>query len=120
MTITGLIKLFVETKKGKENTTFQSFSTSVSTRVKDSEEFINKSLEVRFSTENFKAETLRKLKDSKVYDLDVEDGWLSVRSYKNADDVEVKVLYLFVNKATLKGMKDKKVASKKVEDTLPF
>ena len=61
MTITGLIKLFVETKKGKENTTFQSFSTSVSTKVKDTEEYINKSLEVRFSAENFKASDLRRL-----------------------------------------------------------
>lgn len=118
MTITGLVKLFVETKQGKENTTFQSFSTSVSTKIKDTEDYINKSLEVRFSTENFKASDLRKLKDEKVYDLEVEEGWLSVRSYKNADDVEVKVLYLFVNKGTLKGAKDKK--QPKVDKDLPF
>lgn len=117
MTITGLIKLFVETKEGREGTTFQAFTTSISSKIKDSEEYINKSLEVQFSKDNFTAEQLRALKDDHVYDLDITDGWLKVRSYMK-DEQEIKVLYIFVNKATLKGKK--KIKKSTGNDDLPF
>ena len=118
MNITGEIKLFVSTKKNHDGTTFQSFTTSVSTKIKDSDDYVTKYVDVRFSGENFPSENLRKLKDDFIYTLEIEDGWLGARSYLNKEDNEIKVLYIFINKGHLKDKK--KIEKNKSSDDLPF
>ena len=118
MVITGKIKLFVETKEAEEGRKFKVFSTSISSKVKDTENYIHKSMGVTFSAENFPSETLNKLQDNKVYDLDLVNSWLAVRSYKDKDGNEKTTIYLMVNKATLTGSKE--IKKQKEQDDLPF
>lgn len=123
MLITGLINLFVNYVDRKDGTNFPTFSTTISTKIKDSEDYLNMSLEVRFSSENFQASDLRKLKENFMYNLDIEEAWLQVRSYNDSEENEVRKIYLFVNKATLKGRKEiNKSKTKKStgNDELPF
>ena len=117
MKISERVILFVEDKKGKENKPFKTFSTTISSKQAD-ESYLNKSLEVRFNTENIPLEALNKLKADMCYTLDVEDGWLSVRSYKTAENEERRVLYLYIDKATIKD--SKKIAKPSKSDELPF
>lgn len=117
MVIQGKIKLFVETKQAEEGRKFKVFTTSISTKIKDSEEYLHKSMKVIFSGENFPAEKLNKLQDSKVYDLQLVDSWLGVRAFKDKDGNQRTEFYLMVNKAELTGSKEIK---KNKEDDLPF
>ena len=116
MKISEKVILFVEDKKGKENQPFKTFSTTVSS--KKGEEFINKSLEVRFNTENIPLDKLNKLQSDHCYTLDVEDGWLGVRSYETENGDTRKVLYLYVDKATVK--ESKKINKVSSNNDLPF
>ena len=118
MQISGKLLVFVEDKKGKENKPFKTFSTSISNKNADGS-YLNKSLEVRFNTENIPQKSLDKMTSDKCYTLEVEDGWLSVRAYKNDQDEERKVFYLYVDKATVK---EAKPVSKKTDSSndLPF
>ena len=104
MEISGKLILFVQDKKGKENIPFKTFSTTISSKQLDGE-YLNKSMEVRFNTENIPQEALNQLQSSKYYTLDVEEGWHGVRAYKNDNDEEIRVLYIYVNKATVKEAK---------------
>lgn len=113
MKISGKIFLFVEDKTGRENSQFKTFSTSISTPKEDGS-FINKSLEVRFNEKNITRDKLNMLSASKVYTLEVEDAWLSVREYTK-DEVTKRVIYLFIDKATIKDSK-----AKKNSNELPF
>ena len=116
MQISGKLILFVQDKKGKENQPFKTFSTTISSR--KNEEYINKSLEVRFNTENIPQEKLNKLQSSKCYTLEVEDGWLSVREYQTDDGDTRRVIYLYVDKASVKDSKP--IQSSTKNDELPF
>ena len=60
MQISGKLLVFVEDKKGKENKPFKTFSTSISNKNLDGS-YLNKSLEVRFNTENIPQEALNKM-----------------------------------------------------------
>ena len=116
MKVSEKVILFVEDKKGKENQPFKTFSTTISTKKND--QYINKSLEVRFNTENIPLEKLNKLSASKCYILEVEDGWLGVREYEVENGDTRKVFYLYIDKATIK---DAKVINKPSKnDDLPF
>ena len=92
MKISERLILFVEDKEGKENQPFKTFSTTIST--KKGEEYLNKSVEVRFNTNNIPFEKLNKLKSDHCYTLEVEDGWLGVRSYETEEGDTRKVLYI--------------------------
>ena len=116
MQISGKLILFVQDKKDKENKPFKTFSTSVSSR--KNEEYISKSLEVRFNTENIPQEKLNKLQSSKCYTLEVEDGWLGCREYQTEDGDSRKVIYLYVDKASVKDSKP--IATSTKNDELPF
>ena len=72
MKVSEKVILFVQDKKGKENQPFKTFSTTISS--KRNEEYINKTLEVRFNTENIPLEKLNKLSSDRCYTLEVEDG----------------------------------------------
>lgn len=117
MLISGKLLVFVEDKKGKENKPFKTFSTSISNKNLDGS-YINKSLEVRFNTENIPQEKLNKMTSDKCYTLEVEEGWLSVRAYKNEADEERKVFYIYVDKATVKEAKP--ITKKEANSDLPF
>ena len=116
MKISEKLILFVEDKKGKENQPFKTFSTTISS--KKGEEYVNKSIEVRFNTENIPLEKLNKLKSDYCYTLDVEDGWLSVRTYETEDGDTRKVLYIYIDKATVKD--SKKINKVSSNNDLPF
>ena len=116
MKISETIRVFVENKQTKEGKPFKTFSTSFSTKNEDGS-YINKSMEVRFNKENIPESATAKLLETKVYTLDVENAWLGVRSYKNADNEEVKVFYLYIDKATIKEAKD---INKSKNNDLPF
>ena len=116
MQISGKLILFVQDKKGKENVPFKTFSTTISS--KRNEEYVNKSMEVRFNTENIPQEKLNKLSSSKCYTLEVEDGWLGVREYQTEDGDTRKVVYIYVDKASVKESKPINTPSK--NDDLPF
>lgn len=120
MKITGLVKLFVEERIGKDNVKFNTFNTSISHKYEDGS-YTNCSLEVQFSKElNEKAQ---KLISAKVYDLELEDSWLDTREYKALDGTPKKKIFIFVNKATLKGSKDIKIKAELEavkNDNLPF
>lgn len=118
MVITGKVKLFVETKEAEEGRKFKVFSTSISSKVKDSENYIHKSMSVVFSAENFPAESLAKLKDNMVYDLELIDSWLAVRGYQDKEGKDRTTIYLMVNKAKLTGSKE--IKKQKEQDDLPF
>ena len=116
MKVSEKVVLFVQDKKGKENQPFKTFSTTISS--KRNEEYINMSLEVRFNNENIPVEALNKLSSDYCYSLEVEDGWLGVRTYENGEGETRKVMYLYIDKATIK---DKKKISKQANnDDLPF
>ena len=116
MKISEKLILFVEDKKGKENQPFKTFSTTISS--KKNEEYVNKSIEVRFNTENIPLEKLNKLRSDHCYTLDVEDGWLSVRTYETEDGDTRKVLYIYIDKASVKD--SKKINKVTSNDDLPF
>ena len=119
MTITGLINLFVETKK-TSGSVFKTFSTSFSSKGKVEGEFVRKSMEVRFNTENIPTDNLYKLKDDYYYELEIEEGWLGVREYLDKNNEAKRVFYVFVNKGTLKDQHKKKIQKKESENDLPF
>ena len=119
MTITGLINLFVETKK-TSGSVFKTFSTSISSKGRVEGEYYRKSMEVRFNTENIPTEKLYKLKDNEWYELEIEEGWLGVRQYQDKEDQTKSVFYIFVNKGTLKEAHKKKPKDKPANDDLPF
>ena len=116
MKVSEKVLLFVEDKKGKEGEVFKTFSTTIST--KKGEGYINKSLEVRFNTDNIPQSSLNKLTTSKCYTLEVENGWLGVREYTNQNNEVKKVLYLFIDKATIKDSKP--VNKNSQNNDLPF
>ena len=117
MEISGKLILFVEDKKGKENHPFKTFSTTISTKQADNS-YLNKSLEVRFNRENIPEEKTNKLLSTKCYTLDVEEAWLGVRKYETDNGDEKRVLYLYINKASVKDAKD--IQKSPVNNDLPF
>ena len=116
MKVSEKVILFVQDKKGKENVPFKTFSTNVSTKKED--KYLNKSLEVRFNTENIPQEKLNKLSSDFCYTLEVEDGWLGVREYEVENGDTRRVLYLYIDKATIKDKKEINKSQK--NDDLPF
>ena len=116
MKVSEKVLLFVEDKKGKEGEVFKTFSTTIST--KRGEGYINKSLEVKFNTDNIPQSALNKLSSSKCYNLEVENGWLGVREYIDKNNEVKKVLYVFIDKATIKDSKPVNKTSQ--NDDLPF
>ena len=120
MELSGKMNLFVEDVKSQTGT-FKKFSTTISSKDANGK-YINKSLEVRFNKENIPEEKQNKLLSTKCYSLEVESAWLSVRSYtKMVNDEEElrRVIYLYIDKATIKGAKDIKKSEEKNDD-LPF
>lgn len=121
MEISGKVNIFVEDNKGKTGT-FKTFTTTISTKDKNGK-YLNKSMEVRFNRDNITEEQTNKLLSTKCYTLEVESAWLSVRSYSkiiNEQEEERKVIYLYIDKATIKSAKDVRKVNPSKNDDLPF
>lgn len=83
MEIKGNIKLFINLIKNKESGEVNRvYSTSVGKKDKEGK-YINTSLSVFLAKEFFPAEKLEKLDTNAYYDLEVENGFLSVETYKD-------------------------------------
>ena len=116
MNITGKVKLYVERKELSDGRDFLTFTCAIISKVKDTDKYISRNIDLVFSAENFPSEKLRELKEDRVYDLELVEAWLKVRAYNDKEGKEKTALYLFVNKATLTG--SKKI--KQDDDDLPF
>lgn len=116
MTISGKFNVFVEDKKGQEKSVFKTFSTTISTKQQDGS-YLNKSIEVRLDKEEFPSERVAKFDSKFMYEFDVTEAWLGVRSYTK-DENEVRILYLYINKAEIKSKK-KITKSSNPADDLP-
>ena len=116
MKISERVQVFVEDKKTKDGKPFKSFATSFSTKNEDGT-YTNKSMEVRFNRENIPEKSLNKMLSTKVYTLEVENGWIGVRSYTNEEVEERRVFYLFIDKASVKESKD---IQKTASNDIPF
>ena len=121
MEITGKLIIFVEDVK-TEKTAFKKFSTTIASKDENGV-YINKSLEVRFNKQNIPEESLNKLLSTKCYTLDVESAWLSVRKYTkviNDQEEDRKVIFLYVDKASVKAAKAIRKGNPNKNDDLPF
>ena len=118
MNISGKFNIFVEDKKGQENSLFKTFSTTISTKQQD-ESYINKSLEVRFDKEQFPPEVIAQMDSRYMYELDVQESWLGVRSYEK-DGNDVKVIYLYIKAAKCNSKKKINKPVNNGETDLPF
>ena len=114
MTISGKFNVFVEDKKGQEKSLFKTFSTTISTKQQDGS-YLNKSLEVVLDKEEFPAERKAKFDKNYMYELEVSEAWLGVRSYTK-DENEVRILYLYINKAEVKSKKKINKSSNPADD----
>ena len=124
MNVNGRITLFVATKE-KEGNKFKTFRGSVSSKNEDGT-YESYSLDVIFDKETFPSDKLNKMKDGFSYQLEIEEGWLKVRSYKKEDSNNpniqrrVPTIAIYVKKGHLDGQ-PKEVAPKQANDSdLPF
>lgn len=114
MTISGKFNVFVEDKKGQEKSLFKTFSTTISTKQQDGS-YLNKSIEVVLDKEEFPAERKAKFDSKFMYEFEVSEAWLGVRSYTK-DENEVRILYLYINKAEVKSKKKINKSSNPADD----
>lgn len=124
MKISEKVIVFVQTKdregkplKTKEGKPFKKFSTNFSSKNEDGS-YTNKSMEVRFNRDNIPEKSTNKMVDSKCYVLNVTNAWIGVRSYKNEDNEERRVFYLWIDEAKVEEAKEIQQTSK--NDDLPF
>lgn len=103
MNVNGTIKLFLNENVSKDGSKRVRYSTTVSHKDEDGR-FHNLYLDVRFA-KAFE-ENLKKLQLSKYYDLKIEEGWLDVSFWANANNEEQTKLVVFVNKATITKVYD--------------
>ena len=106
-----------KTLKTKDGKPFKKFSTNFSSK-NDDGTYTNKSMEVRFNRENIPESATKKMTDNKCYVLDVKNGWIGVRSYKNEENEERKVFYLWIDEASVTEAKEIQQSSKNGD--LPF
>ena len=125
MDIKGKITIFPELKERETEKGVESFIAvrgTISTTKKDSGEYINKSVTIRFAGSNFPAEKVNKLSPEKCYKLDVEEGFLSVEEFPVARGTRRELVFV-----VLKGkLSDPKVVERPVveekatDEDLPF
>lgn len=121
MLVSGKIYIFPEEiRKLGDGSEMRNINTSISTKQEDGS-YINMTLEVKFNKEKIPMSKLLKLDVNKCYELEILDGWLSVRKYTNQNGDERRVLYIFCNDGKLTGSKEiqKKPKEEKPSD-LPF
>ena len=116
MNVNGKILLFTEghtiNQGKKDEKSFLTFTTTISHKNED-DTYINASVEVRFVGDMY--EKGQKLAPDSAYTLNVEEGWLDVRTYQDKEGKLKKVIFVNISKAKTEG-KPKKL--NKVEN--PF
>lgn len=117
MTITGKTFLFINEIRRADNSTFKTYSTSISSKDENGN-YDHLSVEVSFGKE-FTAETLKKLSPTKYYEIDIEEGILSFRTFTNKEGVVIKRPRIVILKGHVTAQKDAK-PKKSVDDELPF
>lgn len=106
MKLTGQATLFVNEKERiineVDNTkeVFKSFSITIAQK-QENGKYLNKPLDVRFDKTNFPEEKIAKLVKEFSYKIDIQDAFLSVRSYVDKEGKEVRAFYLQVKEATI-------------------
>ena len=115
MNISGKLLLFVQEKKTSEGKPFRTYSTSVGNKQEDGS-YLNASMDLVFAKERFPESKLAKLDSSKVYTLEVKEAWPSVRKFITKEGKEVRVIYIFINDATITDSKE----INKSSDEVPF
>ena len=96
MELKGKIKVFPELKTGKndkgEEESFIAVRGTISTKAKEGEGYLNKSVSIRLAGSNFPKEKVNKLNPEKSYDLEIEEGFLSVIQLRDRRELEIVVL----------------------------
>ena len=96
MELKGKIKLFPEVKVGKnekgEDESYIACRGTISSKAKEGEAYLNKSVSVRLVGSNFPKDKVNKLNPEKCYDLEIEEGFLSVVQLKERRELEIVVL----------------------------
>ena len=95
MDIRGKTNMFVEKGTTKKGEPFVDCSVSVSRKLEDGT-YIHKSLKLIFDEEKFPKERLLKLDEKTRYVIEICEGWLTLRYYKNKDGKEVREPAIFV------------------------
>lgn len=104
LTFTGEINFFVEDRQLKDGKTVRRYSTNISHKKPDSEEYDKAYLDLVLSTKAFPVEKTSKLDPNKVYTFNISEGWLDFRKYDQDGKTRV-AFYLFANKGKLTGAK---------------
>ena len=121
MNVDGKITIFVKKIK-MENEEITICNGTISTKLADSEERINKSVEVRFDRKKFPKEKLNSLSEDKCYQLEIGEGFLGAKEITRADGSMYRDVYIMVLDGTLTGSKaiEKKPVEEKKSSDLPF
>ena len=123
MKITGKIILFPERrvvdKSTKEERVF--VKGSLSSKDKDKETYIHKSVDVVLDPKKFPLEKVNQLDTNLCYTLEVEDGFIGIKAFQTKDGKEARDIYLVVTEGKLIDSKEyvKATPVTKNED-LPF
>lgn len=97
MNVKGNANLFV--KKNEKG--FNNYSLSLSSKDKDGN-YINGRLECVFDGKAYPEEKRnKKLKEGFCYQIEIEEGFIGVRQYKNAENKIIKVLYVYIQKCKI-------------------
>lgn len=118
MNITGKTKLFIKPVKGADGNIAFAYQTSVGRKSEDGN-YVNISLDVYFAKENFPKEKLAKLDSKYAYDLEIEDGFLSVRTWEKDGEIR-RAPCVQVLKAKITGKKEISPKETKPAEDLPF
>lgn len=120
MEVKGLITIFPEHKTaGEKEITL--IRTSISTKREDGS-YANKSIFVKLAPKTFPVEKVAMLKDDECYQLEIEEGFLSVEEWPLKNGKTAREISIVVLAGKLKGHKKyvKKVVEEVVDSELPF
>lgn len=123
MNLNGKITLFVEKSTIKvegNDKEIVKLSTTISHK-QDDGSYLNKKVDVNLSKKKFPDEAVAKLDANECYTMEVYDGFLSVRSWKDRHQQDRREVVIVVNDGKLTG--HKKVEKKVIEvadSDLPF
>ena len=124
MKINGKITLFPERRVVDESTKEERvfLKGSLSSKEKDSDNYIHKSVEVILAPERFPLEKVNKLETKLCYTLEVKDGFIGVKGWTTKDGKQVRDIYLVVLDGKLIDSKEYKAPVKEPEadNGLPF
>lgn len=110
--VTGKTNVFFTKKNTSDGTLIVEGSTSIEKTDKNGITVDRMYYEVIFGKENFPKEVLTKLEEDTCYTIEIEDGWITFRSYENKGGYLVKVPQLFIKKAHILSAKKVDVAKK--------